>query len=59
MVKFTHPLTVALGQVIIDGNNMHAFTGKRIQVYRQCRNQRLTFARFHFGDITAVKDHAA
>ncbi len=38
---------------------MHALARERVQIGRQCRNERLAFARAHFGDLAEVQHHAA
>src|SRR5882724_3387596 len=55
----THPLRVALRQVFIDRNDMHALAGESVQVRRQGGHQRLTFARAHFRDLAGVQREAA
>jgi len=54
-----HPLGVAARQVVVDGNDMHALAGQRVEVGWQRRDQRLAFARTHFGDLAVVQHHAA
>src|SRR5882724_4571510 len=38
---------------------MHAFSGERIQIRRECCDEGLSFARAHLGNISVVEDHAA
>jgi len=57
-VHRTHPGGVAPGQVIVDGDHMHALARQRIQVHRQCRHQRLALAGTHFRDLALVQHHA-
>jgi len=57
-VNAPHPVRIALGEVIVDGHDVHAAAGQRIQVRRQCRDQRLALAGSHFGDLPVVKTHA-
>ena len=57
-IDLTHPLGVAACQVIIDGNDMYALTGQRIEVDRQGGNERFTFTGLHLGDLALVQDNA-
>ena len=54
-VERTHPFGIALGEVVIDRNDMYTFASKGIEVNRECGNERLTFTRLHFGNITAMQ----
>ena len=58
-VDLAHPLGVALGEVVVDGDDMHALAGERVEIDRQRRDQRLAFAGLHLGDAAFVQDHAA
>ncbi len=58
-VDLAHPLGVALGEVIVDGDDVHAAPGERIEINRQRCDQRLAFAGLHLGDLAFVQDHAA
>ncbi len=58
-VDLAHPLGVALGQVVVDGDDMHALAFEGIEVDGKGRNQRLAFAGSHLGDLAVVQDHAA
>jgi len=42
--KSCHPLGVALGQVVVHRDHVHAVAGQRIQVAREGRDQRLALA---------------
>ena len=59
VVDLAHPLGVALGEVVVDGDDMHAAAGERVEIDRQRRDQRLAFAGLHLGDLAFVQDHAA
>jgi hypothetical protein len=54
-----HPVRVALGQVFVDGDDVRAFAGQRVQVRSERRDQRLAFAGAHLGDFALVQHHAA
>ena len=58
-VDLAHPLGVALGEIVVHGDDMHALAGQRVQIGRQRGDQRLAFAGLHFGDAALVEDHAA
>ena len=58
-VDAAHPLRVAAGEVVVDGDDVHALAGERVQVRRQRRDERLAFARLHLGDLAVVQHHAA
>ena len=59
LVDPAHPLGVAAGEVIVHGDDVHAFSGERIQVHGERRDERLAFAGPHLGDRALVQDHAA
>ncbi len=54
-----HPLGIAAGQIVVDGNDMHAIAGQRIEVAGQRGHQRLAFTGTHFGDLAVMQHHAA
>ena len=54
-----HPVGVALREVVVDRDDVHALAGERVQVGRQRRDQRLAFAGAHLGDLAVVQHHAA
>ena len=58
-VQASHPLGVAAGEVVVDGDDVDALALERIQIGRQGRDERLAFARLHLGDLAAVQHHAA
>ena len=58
-VDFAHPVAVALGQVVVDRDQMHALAFKRVEIKRQGGDQRFAFAGLHFGDTTLVQHDAA
>ncbi len=57
-VDASHPLGVALGQVIVHGDDVHVVAGDGIQVARQGGHERLAFAGLHLGDLSGVQSHA-
>jgi hypothetical protein len=58
-IDLTHPGGVAAGEVVVDGNDMNAASGERVEIDRERRHQRLAFAGLHLGDIALVQHHAA
>ena len=58
-VELAHPFRVALGQVVVDGDHVHAAPTQRVQIYRKRGDQRFAFAGLHFGDLAFVQNHAA
>jgi hypothetical protein len=50
-----HPLGVALGQVVVDRDDVHALAGQRVEVGRQGRDQGLALTGAHLGDVPAVQ----
>ncbi len=59
LVDPAHPLGVALGQIIVDGDDVHALPAQGVQVDGQRRDQRFSFTGSHFSDFAAVQDHSA
>jgi hypothetical protein len=58
-VQPAHPLRVAAREVVVHGDDVHAFALERVQVASEGRDQRLAFAGLHLGDATAVQVDAA
>ena len=58
-VDLAHPFGVALGEVIVDGDDVDAAAGERVEIDRQRCDQRLAFAGLHLGDLAFVQHHAA
>ena len=58
-VNLAHPLAVALGEVVVDGDDMNALAAERVQVRRQGRHERFTFTGLHFGNTSLMEDNAA
>ena len=57
--RWAHPLAVAAGQVVVDGDDVDALALQRVEVGRQRGDERLAFAGDHLGDVAAVQDDAA
>ena len=58
-VDLSHPFGVAAGEVVVDGDDMDAAAGQRVEVDRKRCHQRLAFAGLHLGDIAFVQHHSA
>ena len=58
-VEASHPLRVALREVIVDRDHVHALALERVEVDGQRRDERLAFAGAHLGDAAVVQAHAA
>ena len=59
LVDLAHPFGVAAGEVVVDGDDVDAAAGERIEIDGKRRDQRLAFAGLHLGDAAFVQDHAA
>jgi hypothetical protein len=59
LVDGAHPFGVALGKIVVDGDDVHTLAGQRVEVDGQRGDQRLAFAGLHFGDLALMQDHAA
>ena len=59
VVDRLHPHRVAAGQIVVDGDQVDAASGQRVQHHRERRGQRLALAGLHLGDRAVVEDHAA
>ena len=59
LVDLAHPLGVALGQVVVDGDDVDAVAGERVEIAGEGGDEGFAFAGLHFGDFALVQDHAA
>src|SRR5439155_26666662 len=55
----SHPLRVAPGQVVVDGDDVDAAAGQRVQGGGEGRDEGLALARLHLGDLPLVEDDPA
>ena len=53
------PLGVALGQVVVGGDEMDAGAGEPVQVERERGDERLALTGLHLGDVALVEDDPA
>ena len=58
-VHAAHPLAVALGQVVVDGDDVHAVAGQRIEVRGKHAGQGLALTGLHLRDVAEVQRRAA
>ena len=58
-VHLAHPLAVALGQIVVDGDDVHAFAGEGVEVGGEGGHQGLAFAGLHLGDAPLMQHDAA
>ena len=58
-VDAPHPVGVALREVVVDGDDVDALAGQRVEVRRERGDQRLALAGAHFGDLAVVQRDAA
>ncbi len=58
-VDLPHPVGVARREVVVHGDDVHALPRERVQVHGQRRHERLSFARLHLGDVSAVEHDSA
>ena len=58
-VDLAHPLGVAAGEVVVDGDDVNALAGERVEIGGEGGDQRLAFAGAHFRDRALVQHEAA
>ncbi|MPM28102.1 hypothetical protein SDC9_74621 [bioreactor metagenome] len=58
-VYLAHPLAVALGQVVVDGDNVDAVAGQRVEIGGKSRDQGLALAGLHLRDAALMQHNAA
>ena len=59
IVDGAHPAGVAAGEVVVDGDDVHALALEGVEVGGERGDQRLALAGLHLGDAALVQDHAA
>ena len=57
LIKEAHPLAVALGEVVVHGNHVHALAWKCVEVNRKRSHQSLSFTGRHLRDFTLMENH--
>ena len=58
-VNLAHPLGVARGEVVVDGDDVDAAARQRVEVRGKRGDERLALARAHLGDLALVEHDAA
>ena len=58
-VHSSHPLRVALGEIVVDRDDMDSVAGEGVEIGRADRRQGLALARLHLDDLALVEDDAA
>ena len=58
-VDLPHPLRIAPGQIVVDGDDVHALAPERVEIRRERRHERLALAGLHLRDAALVQHHAA
>ena len=59
IIDLTHPFRIAAGQIVIDGDNVHALAADCIEITGERRDQGLAFTGPHFGDFAAMEHDTA
>ena len=59
VVQAPHPLGITIGQVVVDGDHVHALPGQGIEVDGQGGGKGLALAGAHLGDLALVQGHRA
>src|SRR5438477_4742577 len=59
VIERSHPLRVTLGEVVVDGDDVHALGREGVEVRGQRGHQRLALTGGHLGDLAVVQDHTA
>ena len=57
VIHLTHPASVTLCQVVVDGHHMNTLAFQRVEIGRQRRHQGFTFTSLHLSHIAFVKHH--
>ncbi len=58
-MDLSHPLRVALYQIVIDRHHVHALSRQGVQIGGQCHHQRLSFTGTHLRDASLMENNAA
>ena len=59
VIDLAHPLHVALGEVVVDGDDMNTATGDCVQGDGEGGGLGFAFARSHFGDLALMQNDTA
>ncbi len=58
-VDLSHPFGVALGEVVVDGDDVDAVAGESVEIAGEGGDEGLAFSGLHFGDFAGVEGHAS
>ena len=58
-VNLAHPLTVAPGKIVVNGDDMHALARERIEVGGEGGNKSFALTGFHLRNASLMQDDAA
>ena len=58
-VDAAHPLGVATGEVVVDGDDVDALAFERVEIGGERRDERLALAGLHLRDLAPVQHRAA
>ena len=58
-VHLAHPLAVAAGKIVVDGNDVHALAREGVEVGGQHGDERFALTGLHFGDAALMEHDAA
>ena len=58
-IDLAHPFGVAAGEIVVDGDDVHAIAGQRVEIDGKGRDQGLAFAGLHLGDHAAMEHDPA
>ena len=58
-IQRAHPLGIAFGEIIVDGDDVHALARERVEIDRQRGDERLALAGAHLGNVAFVQRLAA
>ena len=58
-VYLAHPLTVSLGEVVVDGDNVYALAGQCVQISGKGSHKGLAFTGLHLCDTALMQDDTA
>jgi hypothetical protein len=59
LIDGAHPGSVALGEIVVDRDDVDALAGERVEIHRKRGDQGLALAGLHFGYAALMQHHAA
>ena len=57
VIHLSHPASVTLRQIIVDGHHVNTLAFQRVEIGRQRRHQGFTFTSLHLSHVTLVERH--